>query len=234
MSNLPATLSNAIGAMQSASAAIDTTMGDFGYLKLTKAGEWVHGSDDDEIADDSIFAVSVDSFFAGFQSWDDGELLGEEIALLTEPPIRKVDLEDTGAEWKPLIGFQLVCIKGADKGLQLVYKTTAKGGIKEVNDLMKRIVAHVTAGKHGGKLVPLIGLAADSYKHKKYGKIYTPIVEIIDWTDAMPETDAAPAADADDDYEDDEPQAVEEEVEVEVEVEVEPEAKPARRRRRRV
>lgn len=189
--NLPAHLSKAIDAMEAVSTKIDTTSGgEFSYLKLTKAGEWVHGADDNEVAENSVFAVSTDSFFMGFQAWEDGVLEGEETALFTEHPILRGDLPDVGADWKSLLGFQLVCVDGDDKGLQLLYKTTSKGGIKEVNNLMKSIVAHVKSGKHEGKMIPEIELLTDKYKHKKYGTIYTPILEIVDWLEAIPSGDA--------------------------------------------
>ena len=191
---LPATLDKAIDAMQSASVAIDTSGGDFSYLKLAKSGDWVHGADDDEINLESQFAVSTESFFAGFQAWDEGELAGEEVRLLTEPPLTHADLADVGAEWKPLIGFQLVGVDGADNGLQLIYKTTAKGGIKAVNTLMKTIVAHVREGNHDGKLIPIIELGTDSYRHKRYGKIFTPILKVVDWVADLPQ--GATVADA--------------------------------------
>lgn len=214
--NLPANLSRAIDAMAGAAVAIDASSGDFNYLKLTKAGEWVHGAEDDEVDTQSVFAVDTESFFAGFQAWADGSLEGEEIRLLTEPPVTKADLPDVGAEWKALLGFQLVCIDGADLGLQLVYKTTSKGGITEINTLMKSIVAHVKSGKHDGLLIPEIKLAEDSYRHKKYGKIYTPVINVVGWVAAMPTNDAKPEVVA----------------EPEPEIVAEAEAEAPRRRRR--
>lgn len=225
--NLPAHLSAAIGAMEQVAAKIDTSSGDFNYLKLTKAGEWVHGAQEDEINEGSVFAVSTESFFAGFQAWDDdANLEGEETRLLTEPPLNRGDLEDVGCEWKSLIGFQLVCIEGDDMGLQLVYKTTSKGGIKAVNTLMKSIVAHVKSGKHDGALIPLIELGNDNYRHKKYGKIYTPLLDIVDWIDELPKgaAEAEPVAEKKVNKKVEEPEIDEEDAPVE---------RPARRRRQR-
>ena len=116
--NLPANLSRAIDAMADAAVAIDTSSGDFNYLKLTKAGEWVHGAEDDEVDTQSVFAVDTESFFE------------------------------------------------------------------------------------------------DSYRHKKYGKIYTPIINVVGWLAAMPTNDAKP------------------EVVAEPEPEIVAEAEAPRRRRR--
>lgn len=186
MANLPAVLSKSIEAMQSITKTIDTSSGDFMYLKLSKAGEWLFGAEDEDIAENSLFVVGVETFVAGFQAWDEGELLGEEIRLITDQPLTRGDLEDVGAEWKPLVGFQLICIEGDNEGLQLVYKTTSKGGIKAVNTLMKEIVSRVNTPNNEGKLIPVVALTTDSYRHKKYGKIYTPMFEVVDWVDDAP------------------------------------------------
>jgi hypothetical protein len=224
MKNLPANISNALLAMGAVAAKIDNAIGDFSYLKLAKDGTWVHGSEDTEIDYNSMFAVSLESFFAGYQAWDEGELLGEETDLITEPAIVKAQLPDVGAPWKPLLGVQLMCVDGEDKGLKLLYKTTSVGGIKEVTNFMKAIDAHVQSGKHNNKFVPVVVLATDSYKHKKYGKIYTPILEIVEWLEDLPadlKQGGEPKA-----------EAAEEVAKQEVVEEVVEEEQPRRRRRR--
>ena len=221
-SNLPATMNDLINAIDTTSTAISQAAGtDSSYLKMTKSGEWVYGSDDSEVGENSEWVVDTSSFRVGYQSWDDGELVGEETALVTDPPILKSNLQDVGAPWKALIGCRLLCIEGKDKGVQVVYTTTSKGGIKAVNALMKDLVAHVKSGKHDGKLVPVVALATDSYKHKQYGKIYTPILEILDWIADVGQNEPEPKA------------AVEPEPKAAAVVEDEPDAAPPVRRRRR-
>lgn len=184
MQNLPANINALVDSIDATSTAISASTGDMPFLRLLKSGEWVYGGDDVDVAEDSLWAVNPNSFCTGFQSWDDdGELLGEETRLVTETPLSRGDLEDVGAPWKPLLGCQMVCVKGTDKGTEVVYKTTSKGGIKAINTLMKRLVARVRDPEHGGKFVPLVQLNADSYKHKTYGRIYTPMLDVTSWTD---------------------------------------------------
>lgn len=220
-SNLPANLSSALTAMQHVTSSIDVNDGDFDYLKLTKSGEWVHGADEDEISSQSVFIVDTNSFVTGYQAWGDGELLGEIIRPITEGAVSRQELDDVGAEWKPLIGCQMTCVEGADDGLQLLYKTTSKGGIKAVNNLMKEIVKQ-SQSNHNGCLTPEIELVTDSYKHKKYGKIFTPVLNVIGWCSHDFNDDVKPAQKA--------PEPVVEEEPVQVE---EPQAEPTVRRRRR-
>lgn len=228
MQNLPANINSLVDSIDATSTAISASTGDVPFLRLLKSGEWVYGGDDVDVAEDSLWAVNPNSFCTGFQSWDDdGELLGEETRLVTETPLMRTDLDDVGAPWKPLLGCQMVCIKGGDKGTEVVYKTTSKGGIKAINKLMKQLVARVRDPEHGGKFVPVVKLDADSYKHKTYGRIYTPELDISTWTDMdTPDTAPEPKAAAKKVAKaEPEPEVVEDDVEIEDE--------PPRRRRRR-
>jgi hypothetical protein len=63
--------------------------------------------------------------------------------------------------------------------------------------------------------VPLLELKTEHYQHKTYGRIYTPIFDIVDWVSM----DTASAEEADD---------------AELEVAAETEAADGARRRRRV
>ena len=84
----------------------------------------------------------------------------------------------------------------------MLYKTTSKGGIKAANKLIAEIITQLDADPDA--IVPIVALKMDSYKHKEYGKIYTPIFEIESFTDfnGLPATPAEP----DDDDDIDEPE----------------------------
>lgn len=223
--NLPANMNDLIGALDHASAAIAVaTGGDFQFIKMLKTGDWVYGAEDTEVAEDSDWVIDTGSFVVGYQAWDeDGDLQGEVKTLVTEPPVPRGDLENVGAPWKPLIGCNMVCIKGGDKGVQVHYATTSKGGIKAVNSAMKAVVNNAKSGKHEGKFTPVVSLESDHYKHKQYGRIYTPELNIIDWVADYEAPAAVEPVDEDDvDLAVDEPKAVAQA----------PEEKPARRRRR--
>ena len=241
-SNLPATMNDLINALDKTTTAISQAAGDdSSYLKMTKAGEWVYGADDTEVAANSEWVVDTSSFCVGYQAWDDGELVGEETSLVTDMPIIKANLPEVGAPWKALIGCRLLCIDGKDKGVQVVYTTTSKGGIKAVNALMKDLVAHVKSNNHKGKLVPVVALVNAWYKHKQYGKIFVPVLEILDWvadvglTDPKPEPEPEPEPKASTPRRKKavEPEPVEDEDEDEDEDDPEPEPAPPVRRRRR-
>jgi hypothetical protein len=82
------------------------------------------------------------------------------------------------------------------------FTTTSVGGKRAVQTLAVALAEQVE--KDQTKPVPVVRLKKDHYAHKSYGKIYTPVFEIVEWVSMDGE---AP------------------------EVKAEPEAAPARRRR---
>jgi hypothetical protein len=78
------------------------------------------------------------------------------------------------------------------------YTTTSVGGKKSVQTLAIALAEQVE--KDQTKPVAIVRLKKDHYSHKSYGKIYTPVFEIIDWVsmDGEPEApkveEPAPAA----------------------------------------
>lgn len=193
MSNVPAviekTITNLISAQASAS---HVTSGDFQYLKLSKSGDWVFGADETEVSDSSVFVIDPDSYSQGFVAWDDGELVDEKMSNAGQPPITAADLETpAGAKWDAQVAFALKCIEGAEEGVQLLYKTSSRGGKSAVAELLAKIIERGKAGE--SSICPVVLLDTSSYKHKKYGKIFTPILSVDEWVN-LP--DAANDADA--------------------------------------
>ena len=103
-----------------------------------------------------------------------------------QPIFDSVALEDVKGNWSPQVGIQLRCTDGEDEGTQCLYKTNSVGGRKAYTVLVQKVVAKINSGTD--EVVPLVRLNAGSYKHAKYGKIYTPEFIITGWTtmDNMP------------------------------------------------
>jgi hypothetical protein len=172
------------GTLEQAASAIRLASGDMPFLRLLKSGEWVYGGDDTDVEEGSLWAVDPNSFSMGFQAWgDDADLLGEVIHLVTEQPVLRSDLKEVDGEWKSLMGCTLVCIEGESEGVQVSYKVTSKGGIKAVGKLMSDLVTRIKSNPKDGTYIPVVALDMDFYKHKTYGRIYTPVFKIEEWTD---------------------------------------------------
>ena len=220
MSNLPANITN----MAKGLAASATTMANSGgsqFLKMVKGnGDFVYGQDSILIEEESRWAVNPNSFIHGWISWGDrahgnaGTLLGEEMVPATQPLKAEEDLKDVAGDWQQQCGFQIVCINGEDEGLQCVYKASSLGFKKAYSSLIAAIIDRVSEGTEA--IVPIVELKSSSYKHKQYGTIYTPVLDIVDWV-------TLETAVVDEEAEKEEPAKQEAEAE---------EKKPARRTRR--
>ena len=88
------------------STAIATAMqnlggdGDFQFMKMTKAGEFMFGADETEVQEGSQWAIDPRSITKGFIKWVDSELEGEEMAqVFGGQPIIKSNLPDSGVGW---------------------------------------------------------------------------------------------------------------------------------------
>jgi hypothetical protein len=92
--------------------------------------------------------------------------------------------------------MSLKCISGEDKGMEARFTTTSVGGKRAVQTLAVALAEQVE--KDQSKPVPVVRLKKDHYSHKSYGKIYTPVFEIVEWVsmdgEAVPEVKAEPEA----------------------------------------
>jgi hypothetical protein len=196
--NLPAvaTLSTALRALEQGAGTSGVVI-----LKMDKTGHWVFGADQTEVEDDSTWAVNPFSFVHGFIAWGDGEVLGEKMTGV-QHPLPELDSAPPGAKrgWETQIGMSLKCLVGEDKDMEARFTTTSVGGKKAVQALGVAIATQVE--KDQSKPVAIVRLKKDHYVHKSYGRIYTPVFEIVEWASmdgaaeapAVEEAEAAPAA----------------------------------------
>jgi hypothetical protein len=207
--NLPA-----VASLATSLRSIATEVGPTGsvILKMDKTGHWVFGADQTEVEDDALWAVNPFSFVHGFIAWGDGEVLGEKMAPAAEP-LPEVGPAPSAAKrgWETQIGMSLKCIKGEDAGLEVRYNVTSVGGKRAVQELAFAIATQVHADQT--KPVPVVRLKKEHYQHKSYGRIYTPIFDIVEFVSM----DAAPDAQSD--------------AQADGEVEAVQESTPGRRRR---
>ena len=187
--NLPA-VSSLSSSLRSIATDVSTA-GGVAILKMDKGGHWVFGSDQTEIEPDSTWAVNPFSFVHGFIAWGDGEVLGEKMTSVANP-LPELDAAPPSAKkgWESQVGMSLQCVSGDDKGTECRYTVTSVGGKRAVQTLAVALADQVE--KDQSKPVAIVRLRKDSYAHKSYGKIYTPVFEIVEWVSL----DGEPAAEA--------------------------------------
>ena len=186
---LPAisTLSSALKSMAVSAAGPSGVV----ILKMDKTGHWVFGADQTEVEDDSTWAVNPFSFVHGFIAWGDGEVLGEKMVAVSQP-LPEIDDAPPGAKkgWEQQIGMSLKCLTGDDKGMEVRFTTTSVGGKRSVQTVAAALAEQVDVDQT--KPVAVVKLKKDHYQHKSYGKIYTPVFDIVEWIsmEGEPEVEA--------------------------------------------
>lgn len=211
---LPAEVNALAKGMASALGELATS--DATHLKMEKTGGWIFGADEIDIDPNTTWVVHPGSLRRGFICWEDAQIIGEEMALLSAVPIMLSDLPETGKKWDTQIGFDVRCMSDHD-GIALAYSASSKGAQRAFKTLVAAILGRINAKEEA--YWPIVTLESESYKHKTYGKIYNPKFVIDEWvTEAeLSELDTEP-----------------EEEEKEVAPEPEPvKAEPVKRRRRR-
>jgi hypothetical protein len=174
---LPAvtSLTSALRQMENEVAAVGTAI-----LKMDKTGHWVFGADQTEVEDDSLWAVNPFSFVHGYIAWGDGEVLGESMVSVSEPlPEPPAAPPQARKGWEKQVGLSLKCISGEDTGLEVRYTTTSVGGKRGVQTLAVAIAEQVD--KDQAKPVAIVRLGKEHYQHKSYGRIFTPVFEVVRW-----------------------------------------------------
>ena len=96
--------------------------------------------------------------------------------------------------WEVQVGMSLKCLSGEDEGMEARFTTTSVGGKRAVQTLALELAAQVE--KNQDKPVPVVLLKKDHYNHKSYGKIFTPVFEIVEWVSMDGKAEEAAAAEA--------------------------------------
>ena len=183
----------AVASLATSLRSIATDVGPAGVviLKMDKTGHWVFGADQTEVEDDATWAINPFSFVHGFIAWGDGEVLGEKMASVSQP-LPELEVAPAAAKrgWETQVGMSLKCLSGEDKGMEARFTTTSVGGKRAVQALAVALAEQVE--KDQTKPVPVIKLKKDHYAHKSYGKIYTPVFQVLEWVGMDAETEPTP------------------------------------------
>ena len=218
--------------------------GDKQYLKMDKGnGDWVYGQEETVVEDGSLWAINPASLTYGYISWDANQQVEGEVMVSISRPLpdpsalrtQAPDGQTTGEHgWQFQQSVDLVCVSGEDVGAECQYKQSSVGARKLFAALTDALAGQLAKGSDA--IVPIIRMTSDSYKHKKWGRIFNPLFEIVEWRtldDSSKPTAAEPAPAAKAAAKTVEAPADEaEEAEIEQEyVEAQTEASPSPRRR---
>jgi hypothetical protein len=178
------------------------------YMRFSK-GEWLFGSDKLELSLGSRFAANMNGLQVGWICWKGGQPVERRMNLLIDmvPVPSRASLGDTdeglwelgdrGEPRDPWAFTNELQLMSPDGDLY-IYSTASDGGKRDLG----RLCGAYTEGlkQHPGQ-VPVVTLGRGSYDHKikLRGKIWVPVLNIVDWTDESVLAIAAPATEAGED-----------------------------------
>lgn len=177
------------------SAAKNALMGK-ALLRLTKQGVWVFGADSEVLKNGTQLIGNPASLSSGYVAWWQSQIEGEVMQPLSMGPVDPTKLSPvnsgsippgkkvpSGKGWENQASIDL--ITKADVPLQLVYKSSSMGGMKTLLTLAGEIAYGMD--ENPARVYPVIELDADSYIHKEFGQVFTPVLSIVSWLDAAGE-----------------------------------------------
>jgi len=191
-----ASLNSLVTAISSVQQGISSSAGE-PYLRMGKDGLWIFGADNADVEKGSEWAIHPMSVQHGYVCWEKNDdanksnsKLGEVMVPAGQPKPLLTSLVDYGYPWAEQVSFILVGLEGKDKGTQVKYSAASKGGMDEIKKLMGLLAQKIAAeAQRGGgslnpdtsEIVPIVHLSHSYYIHKKHGKIYTPLLDVVRW-----------------------------------------------------
>lgn len=174
------------------SAAKNALMGK-ALLRMTKQGTWVFGADSETIATGTRLVANPASLMSGYVAWYQSKIEGEKMQPLSLGPIDPNELGEvqsgsippgkkqaSGKGWEAQASIDF--ITQDEIPLSLVYKSSSMGGMRALLELAGEIAAGME--ENPARCYPLVEIEVDSYVHKEFGQVFTPVLDIVGWLDA--------------------------------------------------
>ena len=121
------------------------------------------------------------TFKYGYICFNGNKVVDERLVPVSQPKPVITELPDTGFPWQEEWAVNLKCISGADAGAEVILKANTDGGIKAIVLMVDLVRDRLNSGQHDDKIAPIVLLEKDSYPHPKYGKVWFPVLNTVDW-----------------------------------------------------
>lgn len=152
------------------------------FLRLLKNEVWVWGPSNEEMQPGSRWVVNIMSLAHGWNCWVDSEMRGEVMASMADPKPECPPPID-GTPYKEQRAFELKCIDGDDEGTEVLYKCNSLSGIRAIDGLLAQIQRQLATAEGRLHPCPVITFSSSWYDHPKFGRVTTPIYDLVGWSD---------------------------------------------------
>lgn len=156
------------------------------FLKFKK-GEWLFGKAEDTFPENSFEAVpNLPDIKYGWVCWKDGNLVDEFWVGMTEKLPAQSSLTDHGPYsqdndgWSQNVRFDLkiLATMGVPETIMAQFTASSKGAQTATGSLLKQWARDNKEGTAGDN-APVVLFGSDFYKHKSFGRVDIPTMEIV-------------------------------------------------------
>jgi hypothetical protein len=174
-------------------AATKPAIGGRALLRLTRAGQWVFGADNEAWRPEDQFIVNPASLASGYIAWWLAKPEEEIMQPLSQGPVDPDRLgpvksgtippgktQASGRGWEAQVSFEM--ITRSKTPMAMIYKTSSLGGRRAVLTLAGDIAFGVSEDPN--RVFPVCVVDTDSYTHAEFGEVFTPEFHIVGWLDA--------------------------------------------------
>jgi hypothetical protein len=161
-------------------------------IKFSK-GRWLAGRGTSETdASGKLLVADVENLMTGWRCWKDKRLTDQLVGLVAEgfkPPQRnelgdvdssKWEIDSGGNATDPWqFGFYLRLTDPETEEAAFSWAATSHGAKRAIGDLARAYAGQLKK-THPYRCSPVVKLASDFYKHRDYGRVDTPKLEIVD------------------------------------------------------
>ena len=160
------------------------------FLKFKK-GDWIYGRNEDTFPENGFEGIpNLPEIKYGWVCWKDGTLGDEFWVSISETLPDKSTLTDHGPYsqendgWQQNVRFdiKILATKGVPETIMAQFTASSRGAQSATGSLLKQWARDGKEGKHLDK-APVVLFGADFYKHKSFGRVDIPTMEIVRYVD---------------------------------------------------
>ena len=157
-------------------------------IKFSKEGHWIVGIEEEKHDGEKMLADVAD-LTVGWRKWMDGRIVDANIGFVSAgfQPKAREELDDVDETSWPKnsrgesndpwqFGYYIQLFD--EDGQAFTWSATSAGAKRAVGNICRQFAKK--------KINPIVKLGASSYRHNEYGKINTPELAVVGWSDEEP------------------------------------------------
>lgn len=187
MSNLPIVAGNTaeLQAQFAKNKVVETQGGGAQFLSFDskRTGEWLFGVEREPCTGDE-FGMDLSSLKHGYVQWHNKKANRLLVPVTSDLPTPQQPISYTDNKGREQVdeAMEARAFEGVfSDGTRFVFETNSFGGRKAVDAIFGQLF--MRARTENPFMFPRLKLSSDSYEHKTFGVVFTPVFDVVAWYD---------------------------------------------------